>query len=87
MQIVIPLLYIIWKIIKRTKFVGPHEADLVWERPIIDAYEASFIDPPIGFWREMGQLVGIGRGKGGSDEPRRRSIANRSDEKSNAMTA
>ncbi|CAK4031872.1 amino acid permease [Lecanosticta acicola] len=50
-----------WKLIKRTKFVKPAEADLVWERPTIDAYEATFIDPPIGFWRELLQLVGIGR--------------------------
>lgn len=68
MQIFIPPLYIIWKVIKKTKIVKPHEADLVWERPTIDAYEASFIDKPVGFWREMGQLVGIGRQKGGNDQ-------------------
>lgn len=70
MQIAIPPLYLIWKVIKRTKLVKPHEADLVWERPIIDAYEASFIDPPVGFWREMGQMVGIGQIKGGNDKRR-----------------
>ena len=41
--------------------VKASEADLVWDRPTIDAYEQSFVDPPIGFWREMLQLVGIGR--------------------------
>ncbi|CAG8259589.1 unnamed protein product [Penicillium nalgiovense] len=68
MQIVIPPLFLIWKIIKKTKFVKAHEADLVWERPLIDAYEDSFLDPPTGFWREMLQLVGIGRKKGGNDK-------------------
>jgi len=29
------------------------DADLVWERPTIDAYEASFMDPPVGFWTEL----------------------------------
>lgn len=67
MQIVIPPLFLIWKLIKRTKFVRPHEADLVWERPTVDAYEETFIDPPVGFWREMGQMVGIRRRKGGND--------------------
>lgn len=77
MQIVIPPLFLIWKIIKRTKLVKPHEADLVWERPLIDAYEASFVDPPVGFWREMGQMVGVGRIKGGNDK-RRASMAEQS---------
>ena len=68
MQLFIPPLYIIWKFVKKTKLVRPDEADLEWERPIVDAYEASFLDPPIGFWREVGQLVGIRRMKGGSDK-------------------
>ena len=29
-----------WKICKRTRFVRPQEADLVWARPAIDAHEA-----------------------------------------------
>lgn len=74
MQIFIPLLFPIWKIIKRTKFVKPTEADLVWERPLIDAYEASFMDPPVGFWREIGQMFGFRRIKGGNDK-RRQSVA------------
>ena len=41
-----------WKLIKRSKFVKPEEADLVWERPKIDAYEAS-IDPPLGLWWDI----------------------------------
>ncbi|KAJ5689858.1 General amino acid permease AGP2 [Penicillium macrosclerotiorum] len=74
MQIVIPPLYLIWKFIKRTKIVKPHEADLVWERPLIDAYEASFTSPPVGFWREIGQMFGFRRIKGGNDK-RRDSVA------------
>lgn len=70
MQIVIPPLFLIWKVLKKTKFVKAHEADLVWERPLIDAYEASFMDPPVGFWREVGQMVGFRRIKGGNDKRR-----------------
>ena len=73
--IVDPILYIFWKVFKKTKIVGKYEADLVWERPTVDAYEATFIDPPVGFWREMGQLVGIGKQKGGNDK-REGSISN-----------
>ncbi|OAG41603.1 hypothetical protein AYO21_04067 [Fonsecaea monophora] len=53
MCFVCPLLYVGWKIVKKTKIVKPEEADLVWERPVIDAYEASFVDKPLGFWQEM----------------------------------
>jgi amino acid transporter len=73
--IVDPILYIFWKLYKRTKVVGKYEVDLVWERPTIDAYEATFYDKPVGFWREMLQLVGIGKQKGGNDK-RHGSISN-----------
>jgi yeast amino acid transporter len=71
MLLLAPLTFTGWKLVKRTKFVKAHEADLVWERPIVDAYEESFFTAPLGFWREMLQLVGIGRGK----KDRRSSIA------------
>lgn len=74
MVIVAPILYLGWKLIHRTKFVRSHEADLVWQRPVIDAYEASFIDQPVGFWTEMAQLVGLKRQAGGNDK-RRGSVA------------
>lgn len=45
------ILFVFWKFFKKTKFLKAHEVDLVWERPTIDAYEATFIDPPVGFWR------------------------------------
>ena len=70
MQLFIPPLFIIWKLLKRTKLVKPHEADLIWETPGIDAYEASFMDPPVGFWREMAQLVGLKKVGGGNDKRR-----------------
>ncbi|KAH6643500.1 amino acid permease-domain-containing protein [Boeremia exigua] len=49
MQLVAPILYLGWKIIKRTKKIKPDELDLVWERPMIDIYEESFVSPPNGF--------------------------------------
>jgi len=58
---VFPILFVFWKLVKRTKFVRPKEADLVWEAPIVDAYEASFLSPPVGFWTEMIQLLGFKR--------------------------
>jgi amino acid transporter len=61
MQLVAPILYVGWKIIKRTKIIKPQEMDLVWERPIIDAYEESCDVPVVGFWTEMVQLVGLKR--------------------------
>lgn len=65
MQLLAPILFIVWKVIKKTKFVKPEEADLVWDRPVIDAYEARMLEisPPTGFWTEMVQLVGLGRRK------------------------
>jgi len=61
MLLLAPCTFTFWKLFKKTKFVKPTEADLVWERPIVDAYEESFLTPPVGFWTEMLQLVGIGR--------------------------
>jgi len=59
---VAPILYVFWKVLKRTPFVRSADADLLWERPVIDAYEATFVSPPVGFWTEMLQLIGIRRG-------------------------
>jgi amino acid transporter len=68
MVIVAPILFVGWKMIKKTRFVRSAEADLVWEAPVVDAYEATFVSPPVGFWTEMVQLVGLRRNK--SDERR-----------------
>lgn len=67
MQILAVLLYIGWKLVKKTKYVRPHEVDLVWERPIIDAYENSITEPAVGFWVEMLQMVGFRRNKMNAD--------------------
>ncbi|EME84859.1 uncharacterized protein MYCFIDRAFT_65061 [Pseudocercospora fijiensis CIRAD86] len=74
MLILAPILFVSWKVIKRTSFIKPHEVDLVWERPTIDAYEATFIEPPTGFWREMIAMVGIGR-KASQADRRRANVA------------
>ncbi|KAI2616792.1 amino acid permease/ SLC12A domain-containing protein, partial [Hypoxylon sp. NC1633] len=42
-----------WKIYRRTTFVSAVRADLVWEKPSIDAYEASHDEPPTRFRDEM----------------------------------
>ncbi|TKA50334.1 hypothetical protein B0A49_13607 [Cryomyces minteri] len=65
MVLLVPVLYFGWKAIKRTKIVRSQDADLVWEAPVIDAYEATFVSEPVGFWTEMLQLVGLRRAKGG----------------------
>ncbi|KAI5456601.1 amino acid transporter [Mariannaea sp. PMI_226] len=63
MQLLAPCLFFGWKLFKKTKYIRPSEVDLVWERPIIDAYENSIVTPPTGFWTEMGHLVGIRKTK------------------------
>jgi amino acid transporter len=57
-----PILFVFWKLVKRTKFVKSSKADLVWEAPLIDAYEASFTSPPLGFWKEILGIFTFGRG-------------------------
>ncbi|CAD0087608.1 unnamed protein product, partial [Aureobasidium vineae] len=49
-------------VLKKTKLQKPMTTDLVWERPAIDAYEATFLDPPNSFWNEM--LGPLRRNKG-----------------------
>ncbi|CAG9941779.1 unnamed protein product [Clonostachys rosea f. rosea IK726] len=61
MQLLAPILFFGWKIFKKTKYIKPHEVDLVWERPMIETYENSIETPPVGFWTEMGHMIGIGR--------------------------
>ncbi|KAL4878469.1 amino acid permease/ SLC12A domain-containing protein [Aspergillus karnatakaensis] len=55
MVLLAPVLYIGWKLVKRTKFVRPHEADLIWEAPEITRYEEelALIEAPTGFWEEV----------------------------------
>ena len=58
-----PILYVSWKLIKKTKIVKPEEADLVWERPAIDAYEANTLEKHLGFWEEVGIMMGLRKKK------------------------
>ena len=61
MQVCAPILYVLWKVIKKTKVKKATEVDLVWERPMIDIYEAHAMihDPPNTFWGEMAQITGL----------------------------
>lgn len=59
MCFVCPLLYAFWKLFKRTRYIQPSEVDLIWEKPTIDKYEASFSEVPMGFWEEVKQMAGF----------------------------
>jgi amino acid transporter len=63
MVLAAPVLFFGWKIFKRTKFVKASEADLIWDRPVIDAYEATFNEYSPGFWTEILQMFGLRRKK------------------------
>jgi amino acid transporter len=54
MQIIAPFLYLGWKLLKGTKLVKAEECDLVWDRPVLDAYEERMmiLEPPTSFWTE-----------------------------------
>ena len=68
MVAVAPVLFTGWKLYHKTKMVRPEKTDLVWERPVIDAYEARITTPPTGFWTEMLRLVGFRRKKKAKDK-------------------
>jgi amino acid transporter len=61
MVLVAPLLFFGWKLLKRTKFIKPLEADLQWQKAVIDAYEENYTEPAVGFWQEIGQMFLCGR--------------------------
>lgn len=65
--------YVGWKVLKRTRLVRPEEADLVWDRPVIDAYEEALMTEPEGFWSEVRKMVRFGSGRrrvsGGEEQP------------------
>lgn len=56
-----PILYFGWKIIKKTSIIKPADADLIWDKPIFDAYEEATTEPVTGFWHDMVQLVNFTR--------------------------
>lgn len=54
MVILAPILFFGWKYYKKDKTIKADDADLVWECPLIDQYEArTDLDPPTGFWTEI----------------------------------
>ncbi|KAI9664017.1 MAG: hypothetical protein M1821_007508 [Bathelium mastoideum] len=61
MVAVVPLFFLGWRILRRTKFVRPSECDLVWEAPLVDAYEAALVEDSSGFWVEVAQMFGFRR--------------------------
>jgi amino acid transporter len=63
MVLAAPVLFFGWKFLKRTKFIKAHEADLIWDRPVIDAYEATFTEYTPGFWTEILHMFGLRRKK------------------------
>ncbi|KAL4778221.1 amino acid transporter [Aspergillus varians] len=63
MVILAPITFTFWKVIKRTTIVKPLEADLVWERPIVDNYERSTLSKPQGFWAEFFEWIGLRKRK------------------------
>ncbi|KAM0558062.1 hypothetical protein ACHAPJ_005229 [Fusarium lateritium] len=69
MQIIAPFMYLGWKLLKRTKIVSAKDCDIVWERPVIEAYEerAMIIDPPTSFWDEILAMVRIKKNKKPAD--------------------
>jgi len=64
MVAVCPVLYVGWKLLKKTKIVSAQECDLVWDKPQIDAYEAGFVEVPGGFWGDVRKTIGMGKKKG-----------------------
>lgn len=61
MVFVCPILYVGFKVIKKSKTVRPEETDLLWERPLIDAYEAREAESRVGFWQEVKSMAGWGK--------------------------
>lgn len=57
MPLFVPCLFVGWKLVKKTKFVRAEDVDLVWEAPLIDAYEATLEEAPVGFWRDVGLML------------------------------
>jgi amino acid transporter len=43
---VFPVLFVGWKFLKKTKFLKPHEVDLVTDLAEIEEYHRNFIEKP-----------------------------------------
>lgn len=60
MLFVCPMLYTGWKLTHReNKLVRAENADLQWDKKAIDDYEATCVERQVGFWREVGEMLGF----------------------------
>jgi yeast amino acid transporter len=55
------LTYSGWKLLKRTHRVRPEEADLIWDAPVIDAYEAKHWVEPTRLRDDIKKLFRFGK--------------------------
>jgi amino acid transporter len=67
MLLLAPVTYLGWKFVKKTKLIKPEEADLIWEKPNIDAYEAMYEGEPTGFLKDVGNMFRFRRRKNQSN--------------------
>lgn len=63
MAIINVVLYTFWKLFRRTKVIPAAEADLVWDKPIIDEYEANQTEVPTTVSQDFMSMLGIKRKK------------------------
>ncbi|CAH0014893.1 unnamed protein product [Clonostachys rhizophaga] len=63
MLLLAPVTFLGWKFVKKTKLIKPEEADLIWEKPNIDAYEAMYEGEPTGFLKDVGNMLRFRRNK------------------------
>ncbi|KAL2865201.1 uncharacterized protein BJX67DRAFT_382944 [Aspergillus lucknowensis] len=71
MALLAPVTFTFWKVVRRTRFIGPLETDLVWERQTVDSYERSTLSQPQGFWVEFKIQLHVPRlGNGGFETSR-----------------
>ena len=64
---VAPVFFVAWKFFFCTKWIKSAEADLIWDAPLVDAYEAMHMESSVGYWTEMIQIFGFRRNKANRD--------------------
>lgn len=60
MVILDPILFVVWKAVKESTWRKAHEVDLIWERPEIDAYEATLPPKAKNYWLKSRLRPGLG---------------------------
>ncbi|KAJ6255884.1 General amino acid permease [Drechslerella dactyloides] len=58
MPVLVPTIFIVWKLVKRTRWVRAEEADLVDGLEEIEAYEQAYVETPGKFERWQARCVG-----------------------------